>query len=40
VPLVVLTSNNAREMSDALKRRCLHLYIDFPTREQERAIDG
>jgi MoxR-like ATPase len=38
VPLVVLTSNNAREMSDALKRRCLHLYIDFPTREQERAI--
>ena len=30
-PLVVLTSNNAREMSDALKRRCLHLYIDFPT---------
>src|SRR5204862_7159937 len=38
VPLVVLTSNNAREMSDALKRRCLHLYIDFPEREQERAI--
>src|SRR6476659_7457362 len=38
VPLVVLTSNNAREMSDALKRRCLHLYLDFPTREQERAI--
>ncbi len=38
VPLVVLTSNNAREMSDALKRRCLHLYIDFPDREQERAI--
>ena len=30
IPLVVLTSNNAREMSDALKRRCLHLYIDFP----------
>ena len=38
VPLVVLTSNNAREMSDALKRRCLHLYIDFPDREQEQAI--
>ena len=32
IPLVVLTSNNAREMSDALKRRCLHLYIDFPGR--------
>jgi MoxR-like ATPase len=38
IPSVVLTSNNAREMSDALKRRCLHLYIDFPEREQERAI--
>mgnify|MGYP001221470858 CR=1 FL=1 len=38
VPLVILTSNNAREMSDALKRRCLHLYIDFPDREQERTI--
>jgi MoxR-like ATPase len=38
VPLVVLTSNNAREMSDALKRRCLHLYIDFPDRQQELAI--
>ena len=35
IPLVVLTSNNARELSDALKRRCLHLYIDFPDREQE-----
>ena len=38
IPLVMLTSNNAREMSDALKRRCLHLYIDFPDREQELAI--
>src|SRR3954462_10900985 len=38
IPLVVLTSNNAREMSDALKRRCLHLYIDFPDRAQEREI--
>lgn len=38
LPLVVLTSNNAREMSDALKRRCLHLFIDFPDRNQELAI--
>jgi len=38
VPLVVLTSNNAREMSDALKRRCLHLFIDFPDRTQELEI--
>jgi MoxR-like ATPase len=38
IPLVVLTSNNAREMSDALKRRCLHLYIDFPSAEQELRI--
>ena len=38
IPVVVLTSNNAREMSDALKRRCLHLYIDFPDRQQELAI--
>ena len=38
VPLVILTSNNAREMSDALKRRCLHLYIDFPDKAQELAI--
>src|SRR6202795_2324874 len=38
IPLVILTSNNAREMSDALKRRCLHLYIDFPDRVQELAI--
>jgi MoxR-like ATPase len=37
-PTVVLTSNNAREMSDALKRRCLHLYIDFPDRQQELDI--
>jgi len=37
-PLVVLTSNNAREMSDALKRRCLHLFIDFPDRAQELKI--
>ena len=38
VPLVFLTSNDAREMTDALKRRCLHLYIDFPTEEEELAI--
>jgi MoxR-like ATPase len=38
IPRVFLTSNNARELSDALKRRCLHLFIDFPTRERELAI--
>jgi len=38
VPLVVLTSNNARELSDALKRRCLHLFIDFPAAERELEI--
>src|SRR5512136_652846 len=38
VPLVVLTSNNSRQMSDALKRRCLHLYIDFPDSERELEI--
>jgi MoxR-like ATPase len=38
LPRVVLTSNNARELSDALKRRCLHLYIDFPSLERELAI--
>jgi len=38
LPLVVLTSNNSREMSDALKRRCLHLFIDFPDMEHEHRI--
>ena len=38
LPFVVLTSNSSREMSDALKRRCLHLYLDFPDPERERAI--
>lgn len=38
VPLVVLTSNNTRELSDALKRRCLHLFIDFPDKQQELEI--
>lgn len=37
-PLVFLTSNNTREVSDALKRRCLHLYIPFPEAPLERAI--
>ena len=40
IPIVVLTSNNAREMSDALKRRCIHLYIDFPSKELELEIVG
>ncbi len=38
VPRVVLTSNASRELSDALKRRCLHLHLDFPSRERELAI--
>ncbi|MBI4611870.1 MAG: MoxR family ATPase [Candidatus Rokubacteria bacterium] len=38
IPLVVLTSNNAREISDGLKRRCLHLFIDFPAPAEELAI--
>jgi MoxR-like ATPase len=37
-PAIVLTSNRARELSEALRRRCLHLFIDFPTPEQERRI--
>jgi MoxR-like ATPase len=37
-PIVFLTSNDAREMSDALKRRCLHLWIDYPSEEVERKI--
>ena len=37
-PLVFLTSNNTRELGDALKRRCLHLYIPFPTKEIEQKI--
>ncbi|HKA90893.1 MAG TPA: MoxR family ATPase [Haliangiales bacterium] len=37
-PLVVLTSNNTRELSDALRRRCLHLWLDFPSAERELAI--
>ena len=38
IPLVVLTSNNARELSDGLKRRCLHLFIDFPQPKEELEI--
>jgi MoxR-like ATPase len=38
LPLVVLTSNNARELSDGLKRRCLHLFIDFPAPAEELDI--
>src|SRR5580658_2272865 len=38
IPLVFLTSNNTRELSEALKRRCLFLHIDYPTLEREREI--
>ncbi|MFC0284324.1 AAA family ATPase [Camelimonas abortus] len=37
-PIVFLTSNNTRDLSDALKRRCLHLHIPFPDEALERAI--
>ena len=38
VPWVILTSNDTRELSSALKRRCLHYHLDFPTPERERDI--
>lgn len=38
LPLVVLTSNNTRELSEALKRRCLYLFIGYPSIEQETAV--
>ena len=38
IPLVFLTSNGTRELSEALKRRCLYLYIDYPDLEREREI--
>ena len=38
VPLVFLTSNNTRELSEALKRRCLYLHVDYPDLEREREI--
>ncbi len=37
-PIVILTSNNVRDLGDALKRRCLHLFIGFPDAERERTI--
>jgi MoxR-like ATPase len=37
-PFVVLTSNNTRELSEAIKRRCLYLFIGYPTVEQELAV--
>ncbi len=37
-PAVILTSNRTRELSDALRRRCLYLWLDYPTRDQEVAI--
>ena len=37
-PLVVLTSNNERDLSEALKRRCLYLYLDYPEQEREKQI--
>ncbi len=37
-PMVVLTSNNTRELSEALKRRCLYLFLDYPTPESELRI--
>jgi MoxR-like ATPase len=37
-PIVLLTSNRTRELHDALKRRCLYHWIDYPTPERERAI--
>jgi MoxR-like ATPase len=37
-PLVVLTSNNTRELTEALKRRCLYLWLDYPEVERELQI--
>jgi MoxR-like ATPase len=37
-PIVLLTSNNTRELSEALKRRCLYLHIDYPEMEREKEI--
>ncbi|MEA2720088.1 MAG: hypothetical protein QOJ39_1952 [Candidatus Eremiobacteraeota bacterium] len=37
-PAVIMTSNRTRELSDALRRRCLYLWLEYPTREQELAI--
>ncbi|MEY2958623.1 MAG: putative ATPase chaperone CoxD [Actinomycetota bacterium] len=38
IPLVFLTSNNTRELSEALKRRCLYLHVDYPTMDREKEI--
>ena len=38
IPLVFLTSNNTRELSEALKRRCLYLHVDYPDMDREREI--
>jgi MoxR-like ATPase len=38
IPLVFLTSNNTRELSEALKRRCLYLHVDYPDVEREKQI--
>ncbi|MDQ7908570.1 MoxR family ATPase [Phytohabitans sp. ZYX-F-186] len=38
VPLVFLTSNSSRDLSEALKRRCLYLFLDYPTQEREKEI--
>ncbi len=38
IPLVFLTSNNTRELSEALKRRCLYLHVDYPQLDREKAI--
>ena len=38
IPMVFLTSNNTRELSEALKRRCLYLHLDYPSLEREREI--
>ena len=37
-PFIIITSNNSRELSDALRRRCLYLYLDYPERQREIEI--
>lgn len=38
IPTIIITSNNAREFSEALRRRCFHLYLDYPSPEMELTI--
>ena len=38
IPMVFLTSNNTRELSEALKRRCLYLHVDYPSMDREKEI--